>query len=107
MELARKKKPKANTGIKGLALADKQISSLKRIARIKGQIEGIERMLLEGRYCPDILQQVKSASSALKGLECEILEGHIRGCVKQAFAAKDPYLSEQKIAELVNLLRSR
>ncbi len=107
MEVARKKKPKATTGIKGLALADKQIANLKRIARIKGQIEGIERMLFEGRYCPDILQQVKSVSSALKGLECEILEGHLRGCVKQAFNAKDPFVSEKKIAELIDMLRSR
>ncbi len=80
---------------------------LKRVARIKGQVEGVERMILEGRYCPDILQQVKAARSALKALELAIYEGHLRGCVKKAIAAKNERESEAKIEELIMLMRSQ
>lgn len=80
---------------------------LKRLARIKGQVEGIERMMQEGRYCTDILQQIKSVGSAVKGLECSVLEGHLRGCVRKAFDAKNPFEAEEKINELIELIRNR
>jgi len=35
-----------------------QIASIRRI---KGQIEGVERMINEGKYCIDILNQIKAA----------------------------------------------
>jgi DNA-binding FrmR family transcriptional regulator len=103
LQVRAKKTVKAKTEQKVLKHAD----NLKRLARIRGQIEGIDRMLREARYCPEILQQVKSVSSAIKGLECSVLEGHLRGCVKQAFNSKDPFESEQKIAELIDLMKSR
>ena len=82
-------------------------SHLKRLARIKGQVEGIERMMREGRYCTEILQQLKSAGSALKGVESSVLEGHLRGCVRKAFNAKSPFEAEEKINELIDLVRNR
>ena len=50
-----------------------------RIARILGQLEGVRRMLDEGRYCTDVIQQVRSIRSAVKGLECALLENHLKG----------------------------
>jgi DNA-binding FrmR family transcriptional regulator len=82
------------------------IDNIKRLSRIKGQLEAVERMLREGRYCPEILQQVKSASSALKGLEGSILEGHLRGCVRKAFSSENAFEVEDKINELMTLFRS-
>ena len=80
---------------------------LKRIARIKGQVEGIERMIIDRRYCPEIIQQIKAARSALKALEIEIYEGHLKGCVKKALSAKNAKDSELKIDELIALMRSQ
>jgi DNA-binding FrmR family transcriptional regulator len=37
---------------------------LRRLKRIRGQLEGIERMIQERRYCPDIVNQIQAASSA-------------------------------------------
>ncbi len=53
---------------------------LNRIRRIKGQIEGLER-LLEREKDEDfsvILQTVASARGALNGLMSELIEGHLR-----------------------------
>ena len=80
---------------------------LKRVARIKGQMNAIERMLDEKRYCPEILQQIKSVSSALKGLEASVLETHMRGCVKKAMSSRDPFEIDDKLNEVMNLFRSQ
>ncbi|KUK76933.1 MAG: hypothetical protein XD93_0634, partial [candidate division WS6 bacterium 34_10] len=45
-----------------------------RIARIKGQIEGVERMIDEQRDSLDIVQQIVAINSALKKVGIEILK---------------------------------
>jgi CsoR family transcriptional regulator, copper-sensing transcriptional repressor len=77
---------------------------LTRLSRVKGQIEGIERMIKDQRYCPDIIAQLKAASSALKAIEAEVFKTHLRGCVKQALSADDAFKSEEKIQEIVKLI---
>ncbi len=77
---------------------------LVRLNRVKGQIEGIERMIVGRRYCPDIIAQLKAASSALKAIEAEVFKTHLRGCVKQALSAGDSFQSEEKIQEIVKLI---
>lgn len=57
---------------------------LKRLARARGQVEGIQRMVEEERYCPDILQQFAAVHSALNGAEKLLLANHLEGCVTQA-----------------------
>lgn len=79
-------------------------SYLTRLNRVKGQIDGIERMIVDRRYCPDIIAQLKAASSALKAIEAEVFKNHLRGCVKQAFNADDAFESEEKIQEIVKLV---
>lgn len=88
-------------------MAKRQQLSKKRVSRIKGQIEGIERMLDSGRYCTEILQQIRAAQAALRGLECVILQNHMQGCVQQALSSKSPFDAQRKIDELTELLRSR
>ena len=54
----------------------------KRLNRIRGQLDGIDRMIDERRYCIDIVTQIKAAKSALESLEKSVLETHLRGCVQ-------------------------
>ena len=53
---------------------------LPRLRRIKGQVEGLERMIQEGRYCVDILTQIKAARSAMSALEGSVMQRHLEGC---------------------------
>jgi hypothetical protein len=39
-------------------------SNLRRLSRIEGQIRGLQRMVEEDRYCPDIPTQVSSAQGS-------------------------------------------
>ncbi len=57
---------------------------ISRLNRIEGQVRGIKNMLLDDKYCVDILIQVAAAKSALNSLGAVILESHIQGCVKDA-----------------------
>ena len=49
-----------------------------RLARIRGQIDAVERALDEHRNCGDVLQQIAGIRGAVTGLLGEVLEGHVR-----------------------------
>ena len=38
----------------------------KRLRRVAGQVQGVERMLAEGRECRDVVTQLSAASKALE-----------------------------------------
>ena len=59
--------------------SQKRLSS--RVKRIAGQVAGIERMLEDGRYCVDILNQIAAVRSALDALGVELLTRHLEMCV--------------------------
>jgi CsoR family transcriptional regulator, copper-sensing transcriptional repressor len=80
-------------------------SELKRLSRIKGQVAGIERMIQDQRYCPEIIIQIKAVRSALKSLEANIIEGHMNHCVKQAIRSKNPTVAQRKIDEILKLFK--
>ncbi|MBV9075606.1 MAG: metal/formaldehyde-sensitive transcriptional repressor [Acidobacteria bacterium] len=51
---------------------------LKRIRRIRGQVEAVERALEAGKDCSDVLHGISAARGALNGLMAEVFEDHIR-----------------------------
>lgn len=73
----------------------------KRLRRIGGQVNGIEKMVNEGRYCVDILQQVVAARSALNQVALLILESHTKSCVVNAIKENH---GEESISELMEVL---
>ena len=38
---------------------------LKRLRRIEGQTRGLQQMVTDDRWCPDILQQIAAVTAAL------------------------------------------
>ncbi len=80
---------------------------LRRLSRIKGQVEGIERMIQDRRYCPEIVHQIKAARSALKALEVSIIEGHMKHCVKAAIASRNKDVIQEKMEEILMLLKGQ
>jgi CsoR family transcriptional regulator, copper-sensing transcriptional repressor len=76
---------------------------LPRLKRAQGQITGVERMISERRYCVDILTQLRAVRAALDAVEANVLENHIRSCVKDAIGSRSTRTSEKKIEELVKL----
>ena len=54
---------------------------MNRLKRIEGQVRGLQRMLEEDAYCPDILTQASAVNSALNSFCRVLLASHIRTCV--------------------------
>ena len=76
---------------------------LGRLNRVSGQIDGIKRMIDEGRYCVDIMTQVRAARSALKSIELGVLEAHMESCLDEA-GGRGASGRKTKIREVLDLL---
>jgi len=74
---------------------------IPRLNRILGQIEGIKKMIDDGRYCPEILSQLRAVRSAVRSVEMRILQRHLHHCVVQSFENNKD--KDKKIEELVAL----
>lgn len=81
------------------------IKELPRLKKIAGQINGIEKMITEQRYCVDILQQLQAVKSALSSLQANLLETHLSNCIKDALMLEKEDDVEKKILELKNLFK--
>ncbi|MBI2305384.1 MAG: metal-sensitive transcriptional regulator [Chloroflexi bacterium] len=75
---------------------------LGRMKKIEGQARGIHNMLLENRYCVDILQQLNALSAAAEEVALILLDGHIRGCVADAINNQE---GDAKVKELMDIIR--
>ncbi|WKZ82330.1 MAG: metal-sensitive transcriptional regulator [Acidimicrobiia bacterium] len=72
---------------------------LRRLARIEGQVRGLQRMITEDRYCIDVLTQVNAVSGALKGVAIGLLDEHVRHCVRQAAESGDGAAADRMVGE--------
>ena len=74
---------------------------IRRLKLAEGQIRGIQKMLEEDAYCPDVLVQVSAVSAALNSFNRELLACHIRSCVAEDIRAD----KEGAVEELVEILQ--
>ncbi len=72
----------------------------RRLARIEGQVRGLQRMIDDEEYCIDVLTQIASVSKALQGVGLGLLDEHLRHCVRQA-AETDPQAGDDKVHEAI------
>ena len=77
---------------------------IPRLNRIEGQIRGITKMIQEGRYCVDILTQIRSASSALAKVQENIFKSHLESCVKDSLEGDDRQDRKDKVEEILEIL---
>lgn len=82
-------------------------SQLARLGRIEGQVRGVARMIEDGRYCIEVLNQIRAVRAALDKVEQETLGDHLRHCVAHAFHAGSEKERHVKIDELLELLDNR
>jgi DNA-binding FrmR family transcriptional regulator len=76
----------------------------RRLARIEGQVRGIDKMIDDERYCIDVVRQVQAIKAALGGLETVILDDHLATCVEHALASDKIEDRREKVEELVAVL---
>ncbi len=76
---------------------------LARLRRIEGQIRGLQRMIEEDRYCIDVLTQISSANRALQGVATNMLDDHVRHCVRNAID-EGPETADERIDEALDVI---
>ena len=74
---------------------------LRLMKTARGQMDGIIRMMEEGRYCIDISTQLLATEAILNKVNTEILTAHLKSCVANAETEAE---RDEKIEELTALL---
>ena len=72
---------------------------LHRVRRIRGQIEAVERALVEERGCGEVMLTLAASRGAIHGLMAELLEEHLRSHVVQVSSEKDRRKGADEIEE--------
>jgi DNA-binding FrmR family transcriptional regulator len=61
----------------------------RRLSKVKGQINAIEKMIDEDIPCEDVLIQINAVKSALHKVGQVVLEGHLNHCVREGIEHGD------------------
>jgi len=80
-----------------------KVEVMNLLKTVKGQIEGIIKMLEDDRYCVDISKQILSVQGLLKKANLKIIDQHIKHCVRAAFSEGEA-AGNQKVDEIIYLL---
>jgi DNA-binding FrmR family transcriptional regulator len=77
--------------------------AMARLNRIEGQVQGVQRMVEEEKYCVDILLQISAIQGALEQVRKILLGRHIESCVAEAMASGRAGHRQKKIEELLEV----
>jgi DNA-binding FrmR family transcriptional regulator len=83
--------------------AETKRQALGRLRRIAGQIQGVQRMVEEEKYCVDVLLQISAVGGALEQVSKILMTRHIESCVQDSVRAGSERERSQKIDELVRV----
>lgn len=62
---------------------------LRRLARIEGQVRGVQAMLREGRECREVVAQLSAAGKALDQVGFKLLATGLTTCLADPEAAEE------------------
>ena len=80
-----------------------QTDVLRRLKKIEGQVAGLRRMVEEGKYCIDVLQQVAAVHGALTQASKIVISNHLKTCVKSALESGDEDRGAKVLSELEDI----
>jgi DNA-binding FrmR family transcriptional regulator len=88
-----------NTATRGYT--EEKDALLKRLRRIEGQTRGLQKMVEEDRWCPDILQQIAAVRAALDKVALGLASDHVQHCMAMS---DDPKRRDEMTTELMSAL---
>jgi DNA-binding FrmR family transcriptional regulator len=77
---------------------------LTRLRRIEGQVRGLQKMVENDTWCPDVVTQVGSVTRALQEVAVGLLSDHIGHCVASAVRTSSSD-GEHALDELTGTIR--
>ena len=77
---------------------------LKRLARIEGQLRGVQKMIDEDRDCSEVVQQLIAIRSAVHSASLSFVQDAASECLLDPVLNKSPQIQQQNLTDLVKLL---
>lgn len=77
---------------------------LARLRKIEGQVRGLQKMIEEDRWCPDVVIQVSSVTRGLQEVAVGLLNDHLGHCVVGA-ALSSERDGEARLDEVASTIR--
>lgn len=81
--------------------SDVKVQAQKRINILKGQLDGLQKMIEQDEYCMDLLTQSLAIQNSLRSLDSILFERHLRTHVSEQFKHEE----EKAVSELVKLFK--
>jgi len=79
---------------------------VKRLKSVEGHVRGVQRMVEEGAYCIDVVNQIVALQRALKRVSGLVLDQHLHSCVTNAIRSPDVDTREQVLGELLEVFEA-
>lgn len=76
-----------------------------RLRRVEGQVRGLQKMVEEGRYCVEILQQLSAARQAIHGVSKRVLRNYLETCVTVAIRSGDEAAARRVYDEIAEMFK--
>lgn len=92
-----------NTLIMNATTSSQTQPLLSRMSRLIGHAASNKKMIEEGKYCIDIINQNNAVIAALEKVNEEILNRHLHSCVKKAMQSNDAKRQGEVIQEILDI----
>lgn len=85
---------------------DRTDDIVRRLKSVEGHVRGVQRMVEEGAYCIDIVNQITAVQRALKKVSGLVLDQHLHSCVTDAMRGTDVAARERVLGELLEVFEA-
>ena len=79
---------------------------LRRLKSIEAHVRGVQRMVEDGTYCIDVVNQIVAIQRALKKVSGLVLDDHLHSCVTDAMRGPDEGTRERVLGELIDVFQA-
>lgn len=80
--------------------AEKRQELIRRLRKIEGQTQGIQKMLADNRDCHEILNQLASVRAATRKVSLELTKSYIVACVSNPECLD----TEEAVDDMINIV---
>jgi DNA-binding FrmR family transcriptional regulator len=80
---------------------------VNRLKSIEGHVRGVEKMIEQGAYCIDVVNQIDAIQSALNKVSGLVLDKHLHTCVTTAIRGDNPAERERVIDEIMGVFNAK
>ena len=80
---------------------------VNRLKSVQGHVRGVGKMVEDGAYCIDIVNQISAIQAALHKVNSMVLDRHLHTCVTTAIRSDDARERERVISEILGVFNAK